>query len=108
MAFKHGKDTKVFCDSYDLSSNLNTATVTQNGEPTETTTFTNSTKTYIKGLTGGSLSLDGMYEASTDLDPTGTTKTFDQFLQGLISTANPSVLTVVPYTMAAGSWVKGM
>jgi len=51
--------------------------------------------------------MGGLYEASTDIDPTGTTKTFDQFLDGLNSTANPSVVTVVPYTMAAGSWVKG-
>ena len=107
MAFKHGKSTQVFCDSYELSSYFNSATITQTGEPNETSTFTNTSKTFIKGLTSGSLSLEGLYESSTDIDPTATTKTFDQFLEGLISATNPSVITWVPYTMAAGSWVKG-
>ena len=107
MAFKHGKSTQVFCDSYELSSYFNSATITQTGDPNETSTFTNDSKTFIKGLTSGSLSLEGLYEASTDIDPTGTTKTFDQFLNGLVSATSPSVITWVPYTMAAGSWVKG-
>ena len=107
MAFAHGKNVKVFCDSYELSSYFNSASVTQTGEPNETTTFTKDSKTFIKGLTSGSLSLEGLFEASTDLDPTATTKTFDQFLEGLISAASPSVITWVPYTMAAGSWAKG-
>jgi hypothetical protein len=107
MAFKHGKSVKVFCDSYELSSYFNSATITQNGEPNETTTFTKDSKTFIKGLTSGSLSLEGLFEASTDIDPTATTKTFDQFLNGLVAATNPSVITWVPYTMAAGSWVKG-
>ncbi len=107
MAFKHGKSTKVFVDKYEVSSYMNSATITQNGEPSESTTFTNSSKTFIKGLTSGSLSLDGLFEGSTDIDPTGTTIDVDEFLNSLNSAANPSVLTVVPYTMAAGSWVKG-
>lgn len=108
MAFKHGSSTKVYCDKYELSSYLNNAVVTQNGEPNETTTFTNSSKAFIKGLTSGSLTLDGLYEASTDIDPTsGTTIDFDEFMNSLVAASSPSVLTIVPYTMAAGSWVKG-
>ena len=77
MAFAHGKSVQVFCDSYELSSYFNSATITQNGEPNETTTFTNTSKTFVKGLTSGSLSLEGLFEAATDIDPTGTTTTFD-------------------------------
>ena len=107
MAFAHGKSVQVFCDSYELSSYFNSATITQTGEPKATTTFTKDAPTFGKGLTSGSLSLEGRFEASTDIDPTGTTTTFDKFVQGLVATANPSVITWVPYTMAAGSWVKG-
>lgn len=106
MAFKHGKSTQIFVDGYEVSTYLTDATITSTGETTETTTFTASSKAYTNGLRSGTLSLSGMFEASTDIDPTGTTKTFDQFMQSLNGAAAPSTVTVVPYTMAAGSWVK--
>jgi hypothetical protein len=108
MPFYHGKGTKVYIDSYEVSTYMNNAQMTGTAEPSETTTFTDSSKEFIKGLTAGTMTLGGLYESTTDIDPTsGTNKKFDEFLNSLVSAANPSVVTVVPYTMAAGSWVKG-
>ena len=49
MAFIHGKDTKVYIDSNDLSSYLSSADPSRTVDVGETTTFGSSNKTYVAG-----------------------------------------------------------
>ena len=44
MAFKHGKDTKVFLNSSEISSYLNSADATRTADVAESTVFVNSSK----------------------------------------------------------------
>jgi hypothetical protein len=66
MAFKHGKDTKVFLNSTEISSFLNSADATRTADVAESTTFGKSAKTYIAGSKDGTISLAGFYDATSD------------------------------------------
>jgi hypothetical protein len=66
MAFKHGKDTKVFLNSTDLSSYLNNADATRTADIAESTTFGKSAKTYISGGKDGTLTLAGFFDPTAD------------------------------------------
>lgn len=66
MAFKHGKDTKVFLNSTEISSFLNSADATRTADVAESTTFGKSAKTYISGSKDGTISLAGFYDATSD------------------------------------------
>lgn len=69
MAFYHGKAAEItvnsknlsaFCDSADLSIDIDTA---------DTTTFSASWKTALAGLAGGSLELSGNFDPTTTTGP---------------------------------------
>ena len=62
MAFIHGKETKVYIDSTDLSSYLNTADPTRTADVGETTTFGNDNKTYIAGEKDATVSFGGFFD----------------------------------------------
>lgn len=68
MAFKHGKDTKVFLDELEVSSYLNNADTTRTVDVAESTTFGQSNKTFIVGAKDGTIALTGFYDATVD-DP---------------------------------------
>jgi len=84
MAFIHGKDTKVFMDSTDLSSYLNSADPSRTVGVGETTTFgaTGNAKTYIAGSKDASVSFSGFFDA-----------TADNIIQGLVG-ANDKVALI--------------
>ena len=69
MAFRHGRLAELtvngsamstFCDSMDLSIDVDAA---------DTTTFTKSWKTAIAGLAGGSLEISGNYDPTASTGP---------------------------------------
>jgi hypothetical protein len=71
MAFKSGKDTLVYVGSTDFSSYLSNADVNKTADVAETTTFSDEAKTYIGGLTDGTISLAGFWDATADATLSG-------------------------------------
>lgn len=66
MAFKHGKDTKIFVNSSDYSTYFSSADANRTSDIAESTTFGNSNKTYIAGEKDGVVSLTGFFDATAD------------------------------------------
>tara|TARA_R100000781_G_scaffold113680_1_gene82716 strand:+ start:1022 stop:1738 length:717 start_codon:yes stop_codon:yes gene_type:complete len=66
MAFKHGKDTKVYVNSANYSTYFNSADASRTADVAESTTFGNSAKTYIAGEKDGTISLTGFFDATAD------------------------------------------
>ena len=66
MAFKHGKDTKVYVNSSNYSTYFNNADASRTADTAESTTFGNSAKTYIAGEKDGTVSLAGFFDATAD------------------------------------------
>jgi hypothetical protein len=62
--FRHGKKTAVFLNATDMSPFLNEATTTQEIETTETTTFGVQDKTYIAGMSDGTISTSGLFDST--------------------------------------------
>jgi len=62
--YRHGKNTVVLVDQYDLSSYYKESTTSRSVETAETTAFGNSAKTYITGLKDGTMNLSGMFDGS--------------------------------------------
>jgi hypothetical protein len=67
MAFKHGKDTKIFVNSDNYSQYFNNADATRTSDVAESTTFGNSAKTYITGEKDGTISMSGFFDATSDV-----------------------------------------
>jgi len=66
MAFKHGKDTKVYINSSDYSSYFNNVDANRTSDTAETTTFGKSNKEYIAGDKDGTIGLTGLWDATAD------------------------------------------
>lgn len=62
--FRHGKNTRVFINEYDLSTMLREANVAQEADTAETSAFGTQDKTYVVGLIGSTLSLSGMFSGA--------------------------------------------
>lgn len=97
MAFLHGKKTAVLYNGANLSPYFNEATVSQDVETAETTTFGDDAKTYITGLKDGTLSLSGMFD--------GSTGAIDDVLTSTLGAESPDVATVAPagFAVAGGT-----
>lgn len=63
--FRHGKNTVVLADQYDLSAYLNSVSATNEVEATETTTFGSANRSFIVGHKDGSVSFEGLYEGGS-------------------------------------------
>jgi hypothetical protein len=66
--FRHGKNTKVFIDEYDLSNQLREANVSGEADTAETSAFGTQDKTYVVGLIGSNASLSGMFSGAAGED----------------------------------------
>jgi len=66
MAFKHGKDTKIFVNSSNFSAYFNNADASRTADVAESTTFGSSAKSYIAGEKDGTISLTGFFDATQD------------------------------------------
>lgn len=64
MAFQHGKSTGVLFDEFDLSQYFNQVNASREIQAVNTTTFSHDDKTYIAGLEGGSIAIQGLWEGS--------------------------------------------
>jgi hypothetical protein len=67
MAFVAGKSTKIIANKYDLSAYFNNMDLTWDKNAPETTTYGVNDRTYLPlGLRGGTISLSGLYDASSN------------------------------------------
>lgn len=67
MAFRHGKYAEITVNSNDLSAFCDSAELSIDVDTAETSTFGSDWKTHLAGLAGGTIELSGNY------DPTATT-----------------------------------
>lgn len=84
--FIHGKGTKVYVDEFSMSPWINSAEMTMNTDTAETTSFDSTSRTYIKGLGSGTVTLGGMWSADTD----GS----DEELHALLGNSTTPLITV--------------
>ncbi len=69
--FRHGKNTALFFNQYDLSQFFREATYTKENDIADTTAFQSTNKTGVAGIPGGTVSAAGMFSgaAAADVDP---------------------------------------
>jgi hypothetical protein len=101
--FSHGKNAVFKLDNsagslIDISDVVNDVTVSRAIETGETTSFGNSSKTYIVGLADATISVSGSFDTTVDAHLTGTigalldgTLASASFEAGPQGTANPNV-----------------
>jgi hypothetical protein len=92
--FRHGKNTIVLSEEFNLSGYLNSLTHTNAVETPETTVFGNPDRTYIAGHTDGSVSFEGLFE--------GSANAVDEIFDAAIGDDDPKVLTVGNEGVAVG------
>jgi hypothetical protein len=92
--FRHGKKTAVLLNGTDMSPFLNEATTTQEIETAETTTFGDQDKTYIAGLSDGTISTSGLFDSTAGAS--------DAVLSGIIAQED-NTFTVLPEGAALGN-----
>ena len=93
MAFRHGKDTKVYVNGYDLTAYFKSSGVEGTVEAAETTTFGKVAKTFIPGHKDGTLSLEGLFD--------GLANAVDVVLQAALGVAS-SIWTILLDTDVIG------
>jgi len=101
MAFLHGKSAQVLHNEFDLSSYFKEISVSRMAETAETTAFGNSAKTYITGLTDGTLSLTGMFEGSSNGVDKEMTDVIGDNTGGIISISVSGATTIGTRMMSA-------
>lgn len=81
MTFRHGKNTKVLVNTFDLSSYFNDVSFSNSVEVAETTTFgvSGGSKTYVVGLNDGTVSVNGYFD--------GAANAVDEVLAGVLGSA---------------------
>lgn len=99
MTFRHGKNTKVLFNQFDLSSYLSEASPNESVETAETTAYGNSAKTYVVGLRDSTLSMSGFFD--------GSANAVDEIIATALQT-NPEVITFAPEGLTVGSRVVTM
>ena len=69
MAFKAGRTAAIWSGSKDLTSYFNSVDFATDTDTAETSTFGNTFKSYLAGLSGGTLSVSGSYDPGTSAPP---------------------------------------
>lgn len=92
--FRHGKKTAVLLNGTNMSPFLNEATTTTEIETAEVTTFGDQDKTYIVGLSDGTISTSGLFDSTAGAS--------NDVLTGLIADED-NTFTVLPSGVAAGN-----
>ena len=98
--FRHGKNTVVLFDKYDLSQYFNSATVSAMSEAVETTTFGSANKTYAMGMKDGTVSFEGLWSGALD------TEGADVVLNDAIASTTKKIITVGTEGAAVGRRAK--
>jgi hypothetical protein len=96
--FRHGKNTIVMFDKYDLSTYFNMATTSAMAEPVDTTTFGSANKTYAVGMKDATVSFEGLWDGSTDA--------VDEVLSAAVTATADKVITVGSEGAAIGRRAK--
>lgn len=94
MPFRHGKTTGVFYNGSDLSTYFNEASVSNDIETAEVTTFGSDAKSYIVGLQDGTISAAGMFD--------GAAGAVDQILSSTLGSDALDTITVTPDGVSFG------
>tara|TARA_R110000787_G_scaffold100231_3_gene205121 strand:- start:1615 stop:2367 length:753 start_codon:yes stop_codon:yes gene_type:complete len=94
-SFIHGKNTAVYVDEFDLTTYFNSSDLAISNDTAETTTYAATNKSFVVGLRTGTLSLSGLWSATTD----GS----DEELQALLGNATTPLVTVREGAAAIGS-----
>lgn len=84
--FRHGKNTIVLFDKFDLSTYFNSATTSAMAEAVETTTFGSANKTYAVGMKDGTVSFEGLWA--------GDVLGVDETLTAAIASTTKKIITV--------------
>ena len=84
--FRHGKNTIVLFDKFDLSTYFTSATTSAMAEAVETTTFGSASKTYAVGMKDGTVSLEGLWA--------GDVLGVDETLATAIAATTKKIITV--------------
>ena len=84
--FRHGKNTTVLSDDFDLTTYLNSANASYSVDVPETTTFGSSDRSYIVGHNEGSISFGGLFD--------GTTSSADSIFSAALGSNTPKVVTI--------------
>jgi len=98
--FRHGRNTSLLFNQYDLSTYFKDASVSQTADAPETTAFQSSVKTYVIGMIDGKVSLGGMFS--------GDANGVDETLQSVFGVEDPMVFTYAPEGLNVGRRVWGM
>ena len=96
--FRHGKNTVVLFDKYDLSTYFNSVTTSAMAEAVETTTFGSADKTYAIGMKDGTISLEGLWAGDVD--------GVDEVLEAAIASASNKIITVATEGATIGRRAK--
>jgi len=83
MAYRHGRNTKVYLGSYDISAYLNEATPSMSLDTAETSAFGSSAKTYIVGQNDATVSIKGMFDG----DATAVNAVFEDIISNDLTPA---------------------
>ncbi len=84
--FRHGKNTVVVFDKFDLTTYFNSVTTSAMAEAVETTTFGSANKTYAVGMKDGTVSLEGLWA--------GDVLGVDETLTAAIASTTKKIITV--------------
>lgn len=84
--FRHGKNTVILFDAFDLSTYFNSVSTTAMAEAVETTTFGSANKTYAIGQKDGSVTFEGLFD--------GSTNAVDQVLATAVAATSKKIITV--------------
>lgn len=94
--FIHGKKTKLLLNEFDITQFFREVSGPMNADEVETTAFgAGDYKSYIAGFVASTLTLGGMFENATDVDPSGATKTLDRLLDQILGDDAASRLLAV-------------
>lgn len=98
--FRHGKNTRLLVDQYDLSTNFRQVQMNMQQDAPETTAFLAVVKSYVVGLPDGRLSLSGMYAADAGSGA-------DAILSPMLNTSTPAVVSYLPEGAPGASLAGG-
>lgn len=97
MSFIHGKGTRLLLNAAEVSTYFDNTQTANKLAADETTTFTNSDKTFIVGLGEGTASLTGLFD--------GAALAIDAQIESIITALTSSVLTIARAGLGLGARV---
>lgn len=88
MSFRHGKNTAVLVDEWNISAFLNEVSSSQSIETSDITTFGENAKSYIVGQNDATISFSGLFDGATDA--------IAEIFESIIDNDTTAVITIAP------------